>query len=85
MAEVIFEDNSVAVIDALESVKEQWLDDVTRMLLNQTQQNSRVDTGQTKSSWDRKVLENEGVVGSSSQNAIWEEFGTGDYAVNGDG
>jgi len=85
MAEVIFEDNSVAVIDALESVKNQWLDDVTRILLNQTQQNSRVDTGQTKSSWDRKVFKNEGVVGSPSQNAIWEEFGTGDYAIGGDG
>ena len=54
------------------------------MLLNQP---NRIKSryGQTKSSWDRKVLENEGVVGSSSENAIWEEFGTGDYAVNGDG
>jgi len=85
MDDVVFKDNSVAVIGALESVKNQWLDDVTRLLLNQTQQNSRVDTGQTKGSWDRNVSNDKGVVGSSSENAIWEEFGTGDYAVHGDG
>ena len=27
----------------------------------------------------------EAVIGSSDQNAIWEEFGTGEYALKGDG
>ena len=80
-----FEDNSIKVTEALEKVGEQWLEDATRILLNQTVQNSRVDTGQTKSSWKRVVESDRGIVGSTSENALWEEFGTGHYAVNKDG
>lgn len=80
-----FEDNSIKVLKALESVEKQWLEDSTRLLLNQTLRNSRVDTGQTKSTWNKVVEDHRGIVGSTSQNAIWEEFGTGHYAINGDG
>ena len=80
-----FEDNSVKVLNALEKVSQQWLEDATRILHRQVIQNSRVDTGQTKGSWKKVVSGNEGIVGSTSENAIWEEFGTGHYAVNGDG
>lgn len=80
-----FEDNSIEVINALDKVGKQWLEDATRVLLNQTIQNSRNDTGQTKSSWKKVVEDDKGIVGSTSQNAIWEEFGTGHYAVNKDG
>ena len=55
----------------------------------QTMRNSRVDTGQTKGSYQYKVEEgsNESTVhvGSNLENAIWEEFGTGEYALHGDG
>lgn len=80
-----FEDNSIKVINALNAVERKWLEDATRVLLNQTIQNSRVDTGQTKASWKKVVTDGKGIVGSTSQNAIWEEFGTGHYAVNKDG
>lgn len=80
-----FEDNSIKVAEALEKVGKEWLEDATRILLNQTVQNSRVDTGQTKSSWKRVVEGDRGIVGSTSENALWEEFGTGHYAVNKDG
>lgn len=80
-----FEDNSIEVVNALEEVKDQWLEDATRILHRQVVQNSRVDTGQTKSSWKRKVEGDKGIVGSTSENAIWEEFGTGHYAVEGNG
>lgn len=80
-----FEDNSIKVTEALEKAGKQWLEDATRILLNQTVQNSRVDTGQTKASWKKVVTDGKGIVGSTSQNAIWEEFGTGHYAVNKDG
>ena len=80
-----FEDNSIKVTEALEKVGKEWLEDATRILLNQTVQNSRVDTGQTKSSWKRVVEGDRGIVGSTSENALWEEFGTGHYAVNKDG
>ena len=80
-----FEDNSIKVTEALEKAGKQWLEDATRILLNQTVQNSRVDTGQTKSSWKRVVEGDRGIVCSTSENALWEEFGTGHYAVNKDG
>lgn len=80
-----FEDNSIKVKNAIDKIAEQWLEDATRILHRQVIQNTRVDTGQTKSSWKRVVSGNEGIVGSTSENAIWEEFGTGHYAVNGDG
>lgn len=85
MSDFKFEDNSVKILRALDEVGQQWLEDATRILHRQVVQNSRVDTGQTKSSWKKVVEDNEGIVGSTSENAIWEEFGTGHYAVNGDG
>lgn len=80
-----FEDNSVKILRALDEIGQQWLEDATRILHRQVVQNSRVDTGQTKSSWKKVVEGDKGIVGSTSENAIWEEFGTGHYAVNGDG
>ena len=80
-----FEDNSVKILRALDEVGQQWLEDATRILHRQVVQNTRVDTGQTKSSWKKVVEGDKGIVGSTSENAIWEEFGTGHYAVNGNG
>ena len=85
MSDFKLEDNSVKILRALDEVGQQWLEDATRILHRQVVKNSRVDTGQTKSSWKKIVEGNEGIVGSTSENAIWEEFGTGHYAVNGDG
>lgn len=49
--------------------------------------NSRVDTGQLKGSWNYHVDESalEATIGSPLENAIWEEFGTGEYADDGKG
>ena len=85
MSDFKFEDNSVRILRDLDEVGQQWLEDATRMLHRQVVQNSRVDTGQTKSSWKKVVEGDKGIVGSTSENAVWEEFGTGHYAVNGDG
>lgn len=85
MSDFKFEDNSVKILRALDEVGQQWLDDSTRVLLNQVKRNTRVDSTDTKKSWDRVVDGDKGIVGSTSENAIWEEFGTGHYAVNGDG
>lgn len=56
-------------------------------ICSQAQRNSRVKTGKTKDSYQYTVDEDklEGYVGSNYENAIWEEFGTGEYALNGDG
>ena len=80
-----FEDNSIKVTEALDKVGGQWLEDATRVLHRQVVQNTRVDTSQTKGSWRKVVQDDKGIVGSTSENAIWEEFGTGHYAVEGNG
>lgn len=80
-----FDDNSVQAISVLEGIKKEFLEDATRIIHRQVVQNTRVDTGQTKESWKKVIEEDKGMIGSTSQNAVWEEFGTGHYAINGDG
>lgn len=48
---------------------------------------SPVDEGQLKGSWDYQVdaAEKSVTVGSNLENAVWNEFGTGTHAANGDG
>lgn len=82
-----FTDNSKKIIKALENKANQWLAEASGEIQGQAARNSRVDTGQLKGSWNYKVDENkkEAFIGSPLENAIYEEYGTGEYAVNGDG
>lgn len=65
------------------------LEEAAGELESQVKQNTVVKTGQTKNSWQHRVFQKgddyEAKVGSDYQNAIWEEFGTGEYALKGDG
>lgn len=89
MANVEYTNNSMKVKNALSAGVSAFLYEAGGELQAQTMRNSRVDTGQTKGSYQYKVQEesNAGTVyvGSNLENAIWEEFGTGEYALNGDG
>lgn len=87
MADVEFTDNSARVIAAMNHAVTAWLYEAANALESQVKQNTAVDTGQTKGSWDFNVDESkrEAVVGSPLENAIWEEFGTGEYALKGNG
>ena len=71
----------------LDSVINNWLEEASGELEAETAKLSRVDTGQTKDSYKHvvDVGRKEAHIGSNLQNAIWEEFGTGEYALNGDG
>lgn len=82
-----FEDNSMIVKDKLDELCKAWLYEAAGELTAQVQRNSKVDTGQTKGAWKYVVDESAQVatIGNPLQNAIWEEFGTGEYALNGDG
>ena len=83
-----FHDNSVAVRAAMNDAVTRWLYEAAHVLKSQTQQNTAVDTGQLKNSWGVDLSQaDSGVatVGSPLENAVWEEFGTGEYALNGDG
>lgn len=85
--EVQFINNSVRIKKALNDKGIAWLYEACGLLEKQTKQNAKVKTGQTKGSYGYVVDESslEGAVGSNYVNAIWEEFGTGEYALNGDG
>lgn len=82
-----FEDNRVQVKERMNDAIIKFLHEAGGDLKSQFQQNSRVDTGQTKGSYEYKVNESAGEcqIGSNLENAIWEEFGTGEYALKGNG
>ena len=84
---VIFHDFSEEVKAKIRRLGVAWLEEASGEVEAQTKQNTKVDTGQTKGSWEHRVDEHklEAQVGSRNKNAIWEEFGTGIYALNGDG
>lgn len=87
MASVKFENFSIQVKDAIEDAVMQYLHEAAGELKSQIQRNTPVDTGQLKNSWTYTVDESKqtATVGSPLENAIWNEFGTGEYAANGDG
>lgn len=84
---VEFQDNRIEVKAAIGSAVIAFLHEACGELEAQTKRNSKVKTGQTKGSYGYAVDEAElaGYIGSDYENAIWEEFGTGEYALNGDG
>lgn len=86
---VEFTDNSMRVKQALQSGVTAFLREAGGELQAQIIRNSRTDTGNTKGSYQYKVEEESDggtvYVGSDMQNAIWEEFGTGEYALQGNG
>lgn len=85
--EIEFTDNSSKIKKIIEDNIEAFLDEVGGELVSQAQRNTRVDSGQTKGNWEWIVdmSKKEVVVGNTLENAIWEEFGTGEYALKGDG
>lgn len=87
MADIEFTDNSVEVKNAIKEAAIAWLHEAGGELQTQVKRNTAVDTGQLKNSWNYKVDESklEAVIGSPLENAIWEEFGTGEFALNGNG
>lgn len=84
---VEFKDYSIEVKEAINNKIIAFLYEAAGELESQVKRNTSVDTGQLKASWDYKVYEhkNEAVIGSPLENSIWNEFGTGQYALHGDG
>ena len=84
---VKFTDNRIIVKDALEEAVIQFLEEASNEIQSQTQRNTPVDTGQLKGSWSHVVneSEHEAQIGSPLENALWTEFGTGEYALEGNG
>ena len=86
---VEFTDNTAKIKAALSEGVIGFLHEAGGEIQAQTQRNSRVDTERTKDSYKYVVDEGKDestvAVGSDLENAIWEEFGTGEYALHGDG
>ena len=84
---VKFTDNSSKVKAILKEALIAGLHDAGSIIMSQTKQNSRVATGQTRDAWKYVVDESEmtSIIGNPLENAIWEEFGTGEWALNHDG
>lgn len=87
MAEVQFQDNSLAVKSAIAREARAFLEEVGGEIASRTKQNSRRKSGKTAGSWTYQVDESgyKVTIGSGEENALWEELGTGEYAINGDG
>ena len=87
MGNVKFEDFSIKVKEAIASNINVVLEDCAGELTSQVKRNSRVDTGKTSNSF-RYVVDDEkhvATIGSDEENSIWEEFGTGEHALEGNG
>lgn len=86
---VVFEDNSRVVIEALEDKAIAWLHEAKDSVAGQASRNSPVKTTALKQSFqnDSMVDENklEAYVGSTVEWAIYQELGTGEYALEGNG
>lgn len=87
MGKVQFEDNTIKLKNLIGERILAGLEEAAGELESQVKRNTRVDTGQTKNSWQHYVDKDNqtAVVGSPLENAIYEEFGTGEYALNGNG
>lgn len=90
MAQVEFKDFSFKVKAALEDASVQFLEEAASELQSQAQRKTavgKVAGGKTKGDWKHVVNEGqlEATIGNTNENSIWEEFGTGEYALEGKG
>ena len=87
MADVEFHDYTIQVKNAIDDNINAVLEECAGELESQVKSNSRVRTGKTRNSFQHKIDDAEHIayVGSPDENAIWEEFGTGEYALKGNG
>lgn len=88
--EVKFEDNTMKVLAEINDETIAWLEETGATVASVASENTsrgKVSGGKTATKWDYKVDEAKGevVVGNPEQTAIWLEFGTGDYALKGNG
>lgn len=64
-----------------------WLDKTADMIKEKASENTAVNTGKTRSGWGKNInySQKSATIGNVHKNAVWEEFGTGRYAQNGNG
>lgn len=85
MAKLRLVDYSDKVKDMLESEKVAWLHEWSNEIKSQAQRNCKMDDkGQLRGSYDSYVDEQKGeaTIGTPLEAGYWEEFGTGEHAVD---
>lgn len=82
-----FIDNSSKVQELLEEALIAGLEAAAGEIESQAASNTPVDTGQLKGAWGHEVNESEmsATIGNRLEYAIWNEFGTGEFALEGNG
>ena len=89
LAEIKFVDHTEEIKNLIADLAFGGLEEAAGELESAVKRNTIVVTGKTKNSWQHRVSKSgedyTATVGSDYENAIWEEFGTGEHALNGDG
>ena len=87
MANVEFKDYTIKVKDAIDDRINAVLEECAGELESQVARNTRRKSGQTAGNWKHHVDDDKHIatIGNPLENAIWEEFGTGEYALNDNG
>lgn len=80
-----FTDNSKQMLSAMDNCTNAALEEIASEIESQAASNTRVATGNTKSKWGHVTENQTAIIGNTEENAIWEEFGTGEYALEGKG
>ena len=86
-SEVKFEDFTIKVQNAMDDRINAVLEECAGELESAAKRNTRVDTSKTKNAWSHYVddAKHEATIGNPEENSIWEEFGTGEHAIKGNG
>ncbi len=82
-----FKDNRVKIKAELDNALSAFLYEAAAAVQSQAERLTPVGSSQLKKSWD-KVVDNgrmEATIGSPLEYAIYQEFGTGEYALEGNG
>lgn len=84
---VEFHDFSVQVQEAMSDAITSFLYEAGNELKSQAQRKTKRRSGKTAGAWKCVVDESEqkATVGNPEENALWEEMGTGEYALEGKG
>ncbi len=85
--QITFEDFTGEVTQEIENIVVNWLEEASAELSSQAATRTRRGTGETADKWTNLVDKSKMVayVGNPLENAIWEEYGTGEYALNNNG
>lgn len=88
--QVVFEDFSIKVMNAMDDLINSTLEEAAGTIESAAKRNSsvgKVNGGGLKNDWRHKVdgRKHEAYIGNNKKEAVYVEFGTGDYALEGKG